>query len=164
MAGILALQGGQPYTVNTIYDLNRDGNLTDRLDQTTGLQYGPINGDRRILLQLGPNVTTNQLLSVNGLTAGIQACQTPGYCDGSVGRNTFRGPGLANLDASLYKTSTLGIGGRECSWTVRMDVFNVLNRPNFAIPVRLLEEPGFGTSVSTAAPNRRVQLVLKFSF
>ena len=32
------VDAGQPFTVNSIFDVNQDGNLTDRLDSTTGLQ------------------------------------------------------------------------------------------------------------------------------
>jgi len=164
VAGIYTSQGGQPYTVNTIYDLNRDGNPTDRLDSTSALQSGPIAGDRRILLQVSPGHTTEELLSQNALTASIANCKNSGSCDGSAGRNAFRGPDISNLDASAYKTSAFAMGKRECSWTLRADVFNLFNRTNFAIPVRILEEPGFGTSVATTTQNRRIQLALKLSF
>jgi hypothetical protein len=47
---------------------------------------------------------------------------------------------------------------------LRVDVFNLFDRANFGIPVRLLEAPAFGQAVSTVTPGRRVQLALKFSF
>jgi len=43
-------------------------------------------------------------------------------------------------------------------------VFNFINRANFAIPVRFLEAPGFGRSVDTVTPGRRIQLALKYLF
>ncbi|MBL8149793.1 MAG: TonB-dependent receptor, partial [Blastocatellia bacterium] len=38
MAGVLTLQTGQPFTVNTASDANRDGNLTDRIKTSEVLQ------------------------------------------------------------------------------------------------------------------------------
>ena len=37
LAGIVTAQTGQPFTVNSAFDINRDGNFTDRLNTTTGL-------------------------------------------------------------------------------------------------------------------------------
>ena len=43
LASLGRFQSGQPFTVNTIWDVNLDGNLTDRLNTTEGLQ---VTGDR----------------------------------------------------------------------------------------------------------------------
>ncbi|MCA1557096.1 MAG: hypothetical protein LC731_00990, partial [Acidobacteria bacterium] len=43
IAGDGFFQTGQPFTVNTIFDVNLDGNQTDRLDNTNGIQQ---TGDR----------------------------------------------------------------------------------------------------------------------
>jgi hypothetical protein len=37
-------------------------------------------------------------------------------------------------------------------------------RPQFGIPVRILEAPGFGASVNTTAPNRIVQVAMRVVF
>ena len=41
LAAIGEFQSGQPFTVNTSLDRNRDGNLTDRLDSIAGLSVNP---------------------------------------------------------------------------------------------------------------------------
>ncbi len=51
-------------------------------------------------------------------------------------------------------------------WTLRFrcEFFNILNRSHFGIPVRILEAPGFGESVTTTVPARTLQFALKLSF
>jgi hypothetical protein len=136
-------QSGQPFTVNSIYDVNLDGNLTDRLNSTAGIIE---TGDRRQPLQLTVDSTT--LLAPIGT-------------DGSVGRNTFRAGSLLNLDLSVIKNFKFA---EQRNLSVRMDVFNFINRANFGIPVRFLEAPSFGQATNTVTPGRRIQLALKLNF
>jgi len=104
---------GQPYTVNSAIDNNRDGNLTDR----------------------PPNAS---------------------------GRNMFRGPSSDALDFSLGRTFRFRDGRHLLQ--PRIEVFNALNRAELALPVRVAESPGFGSSVRTIAPARIVQAGLRYSF
>ena len=144
IAGTGQFQSGQPFTVNSIFDVNLDGNLTDRLNNTNGLE---VTGNRRQPLRL---TTTN--------TAGMLARVGQ---DGSLGRNSFRAGNLLDLNLAIIKkfavTSSQDV-------TLRLDVFNFLNRANFGIPVRQLEAPGFGKATDTVTPARRVQVALKYSF
>jgi hypothetical protein len=142
LSGIFIAQSGQPYTVNTAVDVNNDGALTDRLN----IAPAAASGDRRVLL-VKP-VNTGSLLAAAGK-------------DGALGRNTFRGPGLLQLDLGIGRGIRI-TEGREL--LLRMDAFNVPNRTNFGLPVRTLEAVGFGSSVTTAAPNRTLQATVKFRF
>ncbi|HZI87656.1 MAG TPA: TonB-dependent receptor [Pyrinomonadaceae bacterium] len=144
LAGTGQFQTGQPFTVNSIFDVNLDGNLTDRLDNTSGLL---VTGDRSQPLQLITNNTAGMLATVGE--------------DGSVERNSFRAGNVLDLNLSLIKN--ISITGRQ-TLILRMDVFNFINRANFGIPVRQLEAPGFGRAVSTVTPARRIQFALKYSF
>jgi hypothetical protein len=45
-----------------------------------------------------------------------------------------------------------------------MEFFNLFNWANYGIPVRILESPGFGASMTTRTPPRTIQLVGKFQF
>lgn len=138
-----SFQTGQPFTVNSIFDVNLDGNLTDRLNITEGLVR---TGDRRQPLRL---------------TVDPIALLAPVGQDGQVGRNTFRAGSVLDLNAALLKNFRLG--GQQ-SLSLRMDVFNFINRANYGIPVRFLEAPGFGQATSTVTPARRIQFALKYSF
>jgi hypothetical protein len=144
LAGTAQFQTGQPFTVNSIFDVNLDGNLTDRLNTTDGIE---VTGDRRQPLRL----TTNDLASL----------RAPLGQDGQVGRNTFRAGSYLDMNLALIKTFHLD---ESRSIVFRTEVFNLTNRANFGVPVRHLEAPGFGQATSTLTPGRRIQFHLKFSF
>jgi hypothetical protein len=144
VAGSGRFQTGQPFTVNSIFDVNLDGNLADRLDTTTGLV---VTGNRRQpLIVTAPNQRT--LLATIGQ-------------DGRIGRNTFRAGNLLDLDLSLAKNFAFAA---QRKLTLRADIFNFINRANFGIPVRYLGAAGFGQATDTVTPGRRVQLALKYAF
>ncbi len=144
VAGTAQFQTGQPFTVNSIFDVNLDGNLTDRLDNTDGIV---VTGDRRQPLRL----TTSDLASL----------RAPVGQDGQVGRNTFRAGSYLDMNLALVKTVRLD---ESRSLVFRTEIFNFLDRANFGVPVRHLEAPGFGQATSTLTPGRRLQFHLKFSF
>ncbi len=144
LAGILTLQTGQPFTVNSSLDVNLDGNLTDRLDNLNGLIV--VNeGVKR--LSLSPGTSTLSLLT------------SPGK-DGSVGRNSFRASGIASLDLAIYRAINI----KKQTITLRLEAFNLFNRSHFGFPVRILESPSFGSSTSTSLPARTLQIALKYQF
>ena len=84
---------------------------------------------------------------------------TPGT-DGDLGRDAFRGPGFANVDASLAKKFQFT---ERVSGQLRLDAFNTLNRVNLANPVMDLANINFGRATSTAAP-RALQMGLRVMF
>jgi len=142
LAGIFTAQTGQPYTVNTSLDINNDGMLTDRLNTMEG--FREVNqGSTRLT---GP-VT--------------EAAYAPDGQDGKVGRNTFRAPGLALFNLAIIKKFRFD---EERNLEFRSEFFNLFNRTNYGVPVRILETPGFGRAVDTAVDSRRVQFALKFNF
>ena len=143
IAGTGQFQTGQPFTVNSISDVNLDGNLTDRLNTTNGIMR---TGDRRQPLRLTVDPTT--------LLAPI------GH-DGGVRRNIFRSSNLLLFNLALVKN--FAINERQ-TLTFRTEIFNLTNRANFGIPVRYLEAPGFGQATNTVTPGRRIQISLKYSF
>lgn len=139
-------QQGQPFTVNSIFDVNLDGNLTDRLNSTQGLVVSTGNRQQPIALAGATNIAS--------LRARVGQ-------DGAVPRNTFRAGSVLNLDLSVVKSFSFSESRRLI---FRMDVFNFINRANYGIPVRFLEAPSFGQATTTVTPARRVQFGLKFSF
>jgi hypothetical protein len=139
----MTYQTGQPFTVNTSYDINMDGNLTDRIDTLNGLAL--VDG-RQQKLRLTANPTA--LLAVFG-------------ANGRVGRNVFRASGVARTDFALVKNFSVSDGQ---SVLFRVEAFNLFNRTHFAIPVRMLEAPSFGSSVDTSLNPRQIQFALKYVF
>ncbi|HYX71626.1 MAG TPA: Plug domain-containing protein [Nitrososphaera sp.] len=144
VAGLITAQTGQPYTVNSAFDINRDGNLTDRLNSADGI----IRSDGRVQLRLAPGVDPLALLAPDGF-------------NGAVGRNTFRAPSMFTVDLALTRDFSFGNYGR---FQFRTEIFNLFNRANYGIPVRILESPAFGSSISTIVPARTVQFSGKYRF
>ena len=144
LASIGRFQTGQPFTVNSTFDVNLDGNLTDRLNTTDGLI---VTGDRSQPLRL---TTTNTL-----------SLLAPFGQDGKITRNTFRAGNLLELDLAVIKSFPLSETRRLI---FRTDIFNFINRANFGVPVRFLEAPGFGKATNTVTPGRRIQFSLKLAF
>ena len=78
-----------------------------------------------------------------------------------LGRNTFRGPGLWNLDAGLYKNFRITEGK---TLQFRSEFYNLFNHPNLFLN-------GASTEISSSTlvegfrnGRRNVQLALKFIF
>ena len=64
---------------------------------------------------------------------------------GNLGRNAISGFGMMQLDAALSRDFALR---ERVALEFRIDAFNALNHPNFADPVRYLDNPLFGQSSS----------------
>ncbi len=144
VASLGRFQTAQPFTVNTIWDVNLDGNLTDRLNTTQGLQV--TGNSSRPLILVAPDPLS--------LTAPIGQ-------DGQIDRNSFRAGNILELDLALVKSFAFTSQQRL---TVRAEIFNFIDRANFGIPIRFLGAAGFGRAVDTITPGRRIQLGLKYSF
>jgi len=80
---------------------------------------------------------------------------------GNAGRNTFYGPGITNVDASIIRNFRLPWNK---SLQFRLEAFNVLNNPIWNDPNTTLTSPLYGTINTTRKPMREVQIGLKFVF
>jgi hypothetical protein len=90
---------------------------------------------------------------------------TPGTY-GNLGRGTFRGPGLANVDLSLFKNTGIT---EKTNLQFRVEVFNMLNRSNYGPPNATVFSsgaisPSAGLITTTATFPRQIQLGLKLMF
>jgi len=54
---------------------------------------------------------------------------------GNAGRNSIPGPGLMNLDFSLFKNNYIRKISESFNVQFRAEIFNILNHPNFSLPV-----------------------------
>jgi hypothetical protein len=144
MSGILTMQTGQPFTVNSSIDVNEDGNLTDRLNTLNGL-----------------NIDNNGRTAITVTNPSLVSLLAPRLQDGAIGRNTFRARGLANLDLAIIKKINFD---ERHKLEFRTEIYNVFNRTDFGVPVRILEAPAFGQSVNTTLDRAYLQFALKFSF
>jgi hypothetical protein len=126
--------------------------------------------------QIRPNLTGQPVTLPGSNTPGNPAhrqinpaafAPPPSGQYGDVGRNTGRGPGFTQWDASFAKTTSIN---ERLSVQFRGELFNILNHPNFANPDGNLTDSNFGISTSTignhvgTGTSRQAQLVLKLLF
>lgn len=85
---------------------------------------------------------------------------------GTLGRNTFRGPGFRNFDLAIIKDTPFGHRGSAEALTLqfRAEFFNVFNLVNFGLPSNIVRGSGFGIINRTAGPSRQIQISLKLIF
>ena len=85
---------------------------------------------------------------------------------GTLGRNTFRGPGFHDLDFAVIKDTTLGsrASSEPVTLEFRGEFFNAFNLVNFGLPVNILRGSGFGVVNHTAGTSRQIQFSLKLIF
>lgn len=108
------------------------------------------------------------------IAAGCDTAHSlPGTCFnllGNLGRNTMIGPGLVNVDFSVFKNTKVPRISETFNVQFRAELFNVLNRANFSPPpVTNLQAfdatgfrvPGFGQITSTQTTSRQIQFALK---
>ena len=82
---------------------------------------------------------------------------------GTLGRNTFYGPGYGTWDTSIFKNFTLT---ERVKLQFRTEVFNVLNRPQFANPdPNVNDGSNFGVVNGTRQfSERQIQFAFRFTF
>jgi hypothetical protein len=80
--------------------------------------------------------------NVNAFTVNPNYDGTPGQFTGNVGRNALRGPGFFQWDFSVMKNFPVT---EKAKVQFRVDLFNILNHPNFANP-----DAGICTAVTPA--------------
>jgi hypothetical protein len=85
---------------------------------------------------------------------------------GNLGRGVYSGPGLADVDASLFKTTAIT---ERANLQFRAEFFNVLNHPNFGTPNATVFSsgaisPSAGLITTTATTSRQIQFGLKLIF
>ena len=111
--------------------------------------------------------------------ARARALGVPGTCPnirGNLGRNSIIGPGLINFDFSVVKNNYIPKISESFNIQFRAELFNALNRANFAPPALAANQgggplqiissvgqpvPGFGRITATQTPARIIQLALK---
>jgi hypothetical protein len=80
---------------------------------------------------------------------------------GTVPRNSLIGPGIISLDASANKRFAFGASK---FFELRVEVFNLPNRPIWNQPGAQLRTPNFGVITSTRLDSRQIQIGGKFLF
>jgi hypothetical protein len=94
---------------------------------------------------------------------------------GNAGRNLLTGPGITNLDFSVFKNQPIKRISESFNVQFRAEFFNVMNHANFGVPPIALGYtdmfdatgaplPTAGVLTSTTTPGREIQFALKFGW
>ena len=160
-SGVMIAQSGTPFTViceGRPFTPIRDS--SGRIVGNSGCDYNADNAgnDRPNVPAFGSSLSglSNDDF-LNGIfTASDFPTPAPGV-QGTLGRNTFRGPRYFNVDFSIGRSIRVPAGRRTSEVQLRLETFNLFNTTNLDLPQRNMTSPQFGRSTS-ALPGRIVQL------
>jgi len=168
-SGVVTLQSGLPFSIldsaagtlfgpatlyttgslaaaATLADAGRSGSVSSRVDEffnTKAFVPAPYIPD-------------------GGLIDGEYPVAGGGTVFGNLGRNILRGPDQQDFDIAAIKTTSLS---ERVKLIFRWEIFNVLNRPNFANPSNDVSTAGtFGVISSLTVNPRIMQYALKVEF
>jgi hypothetical protein len=116
---------------------------------------------------LNPSFTGGALLSAPNQWFDPNAFVLPvAGTYGNLGRGTFTGPGLADVDLSLFKNTKVS---EKANLQFRAEFFNLLNHANFGAPNPIVFaggaiSPSAGLITTTATTSRQIQFGLKVVF
>jgi len=153
--GVYKASTGQPFT--PILGGDPAGQKVDETSQPPSLLGGP--GCATLTNPGNPNTyIKTQCLAFPGV----------GHW-GNLGRNSLIGPGVSNLDLSVFKNNPVKRISENFNVQFRAEFFNILNRANFASPTNNLtvfDQTGKAVSsagliTSTQTTSRQIQLALK---
>ena len=144
-------------------------NLAPLVRYQSGLPVNPVSGKDNSLTGVGndrPNVistdpytgashgTLYQYINPNLFTPNLAGTF------GNAGHNSLRGPGSFNVDMALSREFKLH---ERLALHVRAEAFNLLNHPNFGLPVANISSSNFG-QITTANDPRILQASMKLTF
>jgi hypothetical protein len=157
---ITTLTTGSPFSVYSgIQQTGAGAGGTDRPDLVSMPQFSTSRAVRDDYFGLGSNNASffNIPINVPGGTGPNQGRF------GTLGRDTFRGPGFHDFDIALIKDTPFGHrGGAELgTLEFRAEFFNIFNIVNFGLPSNILRGSGFGIISKTAGTSRQIQFSLK---
>jgi hypothetical protein len=146
-SAVFSAQSGRPFTPRVSVDNSNTGNVGG----------GTFAYDRPNIVTVSPT----SLPPPGSVTYGGQTfVVAPRFTFGNAGRNSLVGPGYSALDAMVSRNLSLGY---RRVLTLRLEIFNALNRTNYQLPDGFVDRATFGRSL-TAFPPRQVQLAARFAF
>ena len=179
--GIFTASTGTPFSVLIAGDPQGQGGVSepwpvaDRL-VGSGCSGNPVNpGNPNNFLKLNcfsPPVAPASFASMCQPAAPSVAAVIPNTCMnlfGNAGRNSIIGPGLADLDFSLFKNFPVRRISESFNVQFRAEFFNIMNHTNFQSPLdnnTIFNQdgtrvPGAGSIDATATDPRQIQFALK---
>jgi len=160
---VTSLMTGPPFTVYSgIQQTGAGAGGTDRPDLVSMPNLSTSRTIREDYFGQGANNSSFFSIPIN-LPGGTGP--NKGYF-GTLGRDTFRGPGFHQFDIALIKNTSFGhrSGGEWGILQFRAEFFNIFNIVNFGLPSNTVLGTGFGTISKTAGPSRQIQFSLRLAF
>jgi hypothetical protein len=160
---ITSITSGPPFTVYSgIQQTGAGAGGTDRPDLVATPNFStsrPIRED-----YFGRGTDNSSFFSIPISVAGGTGPNSGRF--GTLGRNTFRGPGFRDLDMALIKDTRFGHRGKGEMGIVefRAEFFNIFNIVDFGLPSNTVRGTGFGTISRTAGSSRQIQFSLKLIY
>lgn len=162
VSAVTTLQSGYPFTVYTSAPFEPIFNAQGQVvgEQPGGGDYNADGVDLDY-----PNVPnysqpTSRQAYLSGLFPASNFTPPTLGTEGNELVDRFRGPGFANTDFSLLKSTAIN---ERCKLDFRVDFFNVFNRPNLSGMVSDLSSPSFATATSQYNP-RWIEFSANFRF
>ena len=160
---ITTLTTGSPFSVYSgVQQTGAGAGGADRPDQVAQPHFSTSRAVREDYFGLGAGN-----VSFFSIPIGIPGGTGPNHGRfGTLGRNTFRGPGFHDFDIALIKDTPFGHRGKAELGTMefRAEFFNVFNIVNFGLPSNILRGSGFGIISKTAGNSRQIQFSLKLIY
>jgi hypothetical protein len=154
------------------------------VEATTGVPFTPgFGGDALGVKSTDPNIDVPNLVRgpgcgllvnsgnpVNYIKTQCFAVPNPITLRGNLGRNTLIGPGLVNLDFSVFKNNYIKRISDRFNAQFRAEFFNIINHTNFSPPLdhrNIFDSNGqpvgnAGLITSTQTTSRQIQFAVKF--
>ncbi len=157
---ITTLTTGSPFSVYSgIQQTGAGAGGTDRPDQVGQPHFSTSRPVRDDYFGMGANNGSFFNIPIN-LPGG--SGPNSGFF-GTLGRDTFRGPGYHDFDIAMIKDTPFGHRGKAELGTIefRAEFFNVFNIVNFGLPSNIVRGSGFGIISKTAGTSRQIQFSLK---
>jgi hypothetical protein len=170
LSGITTFQSGAPMGISPSFVSSSSGGPASSDVTGSTDSWRVIMTDNPILPK---DQRSTSAFNVNAFTAPpVTACQAPGapfLCWGNAPKDVFRGPGINNWDASLFKNFNLH--GEKVRGQFRVEAYNVFNHTNFSgvNTSAQFDKNGvqtnqqFGQYTAAQFP-RRLQLALRVTF
>ncbi len=159
--GIISLYSGQAVTPYLSYDPTNTGSggpRPDRVGNPYDFSSSPCGTHQNVNCWYNPAAFALPAIAPGQPTnpAGFYATMF-----GNAGRGSLRGPAFYDTDFSVFKDFKLKEKGQL---ELRAEIFNLFNKPQFALPNNLVDTSNAGQITSTLHESRQIQVSVNISF
>jgi hypothetical protein len=159
VSGIATIQSGKATTIadtnpNNVFGISEDkAGLSGTCTKSQFVTNGPITKKLDHYFNASCFITP-PVIGADGIGTGF----------GNSATGITNGPGQANIDLAISKTTPLRWLSDSSSVQFRTEMYNALNHPQFADPDNDFASPAFGVIRRTSVNPRVVQFALKLAF